>query len=126
MTFRAFILSLAACIAMAPPAAVAQQPSPPSSSLSLEQQTLLRCSAAFAIGARRQAEGDPQALGWPPLAERGSEYFVRASAKVMDEAGLTREAIIQALSGEARALGEAGALERVMPACLLSLESSGL
>ena len=47
-------------------------------------------SAAFALVANRQESGDPSVQQYPPLKERGGEFFVRASARVMDEAGLDR------------------------------------
>ena len=52
------------------------------------------------------------------LAERGREFFVRASAQVMDEAGLDREQISAALSAEAQDLWDSGSLAEVMPVCL--------
>ena len=87
---------------------------------------LLRCSAAFALVAYRQGTGDAEAAQYPPLKERGSEFFVRASARVMDEAGLDRAAVTAALQGEAQALLQGGTLAAVMPACLSALEATGL
>lgn len=101
---------------------VAAQPT----QVSLEHRMLLRCSAAFALGARLQAEGDPAALAFPPLAQRGGEFFVRASARVMDEAGLDRAAIAEALRREAQVLVEAGTLGEIMPPCLDMLEAAGI
>lgn len=94
--------------------------------LSLEHRMLVRCSAAFALAANRQAAHDPEALAWPALKERGSEFFVRASARVMDEAGLDRAGIAEVLAGEARALAAEGELARTMPACLAALEAAQL
>ncbi len=85
---------------------------------------LLRCSAAFALVARRQAAGEADALGWPPLGQRGSEFFVRASAKVMDEAQLDRAGIAAALQTAAQGLLAPGALVAIMPPCLAALELS--
>jgi len=126
------ILSLAAMLLAVP--AQAQAPASPSAAtvegkatvLSLEHRMLLRCSAAFALMAHRQAEGDQAALAYPPLQQRGQEFFVRASVQVIDEAGLDRAAISAALTEEALALQEGEALEQVMPACLAALESAGL
>ena len=98
----------------------------PPRELSLEHRMLLRCSAAFALVANRQATGDPTAAEYPPLKERGSEYFVRASARVMDEAGLDRSAVDAALRAEAQALLQGGTLAAVMPACLSALEAARL
>jgi hypothetical protein len=87
---------------------------------------LLRCSAAFAIVAKRQEAGDAQAKAWPPLAQRGSEFFVRASARVMDEAQLDQAGIAAALTAEARMLTQGNELEKIMPGCLATLDASGL
>ena len=96
----------------------------PSSELSLEHRMLLRCSAAFALVAQRQAAGEAAALAYPPLRERGGEF--RASARVMDEAGLDRAGITAALTEEARDLLKDGTLTAVMPVCLSALEAAGL
>ena len=112
------IALMLAAVAMAAPATA--QPS----RLSLEHKMLLRCSAAFALVATRQAAGDAEALRFPPLAERGKEYFARASARVMDEAHLDRAEIAQALETEARALVQGGGLAAIMPVCLSALEAS--
>lgn len=113
---------LAAALFAAP--AAAQVPAAPQ--LSLEHRMLVRCSAAFALVAHRQGTGDAAALQYPPLKERGSEFFVRASARVMDEAGLDRAAIGEALKAEAQALAGGGALSAVMPVCLTALDAAGL
>jgi len=106
---------LALALLAVPAAGMAQAP------LSLEHRMLLRCSAAFAITANRQASGEADALAYPALAARGREYFVRASARVMDEAGLDRGAVAQALETEARDLVANGTLAQVMPVCLALL-----
>ncbi|OCC22874.1 hypothetical protein MB02_13940 [Croceicoccus estronivorus] len=90
------------------------------------QQFKLRCAAAFAQVAAGQARGDAALADYPPLAERGREYFVRASAQVMNAAGMTREELQSALQEQAAALAEPGRLDAMMPACLASLEASGL
>lgn len=113
---------LLALLAAAP---LQAQPAP-SSELSLEHRMLLRCSAAFALVAQRQAAGEAAALAYPPLRERGGEFFVRASARVMDEAGLDRAGITAALTEEARELLKDGTLTAVMPVCLSALEAAGL
>jgi len=108
--------------------------SPPPLQPTLEQATLLRCSAAFAIIASDQARGDESALAYPPLGERGMEYFVRSSARLMDELALTRESLQDLLAAEVVRLREpSGSADRpgamvdaVMQPCLLSLEASGL
>lgn len=87
---------------------------------------MLRCSAAFAIVARQQADGRAEAKRYPAMEPRGKEFFVRASAQLMDEAKLTREQVQAALQAEAKDLSAPGKLDAVMPACLLSLDASGL
>lgn len=85
---------------------------------------LLRCSAAFALVANRQAAGDPEMNRYPSLRERGAEFFVRASARVMEQAGLDRTAISAALTAEARSLAAPGELARTMPPCLSMLDAA--
>ncbi len=104
-------------------APVSAQVAPPPQ-LSLEHRMLLRCSAAFALVAHRQATGDASVQQYPPLKERGSEFFVRASARVMDEARLDRDAISEALRLEANSLLHGGTLAAIMPVCLSALEAS--
>lgn len=94
--------------------------------LSVEHRMKLRCSAAFALVAARQAAGDEAALRHPPLATRGKEYFVIASAEVMDAAKLDRAGINAMLTHEALDLVDKGTIEAIMPACLQSLAASGL
>jgi hypothetical protein len=118
-------LALLAAAVMATSATAQTAPAAPKS-LTLEHRMLLRCSAAFALLANRQAANDPAAQAWPALGKRGSEFFVRASARVMDEAQLDRAAIAEALTVEARSLAAGGTLSQVMPACLATLEASGL
>ena len=116
---------LAAVSAVLLAAGVAAQDTPrPEPSLSMEQRTALRCSAAFAIVSTLQARGE--ATEYPALGKRGREFFVRSAARIMDEAGLTRADLGAAMQGEALALSSDGALERTMPACLLLLDASGV
>lgn len=108
----AFLAALALTIVPLP--ASAQQ----APDFSLEHRMLLRCSAAFALAAQGQADGDAGALAWPDLSVRGREFFVRASAQVMDEAGLGRAAIQSRLLDEAGEIVAAGTLAQVMQVCL--------
>ena len=62
-------LPLLAALLLAAPAAAQTTPAKP---LSLEHRMLLRCSAAFAIVAKRQEAGDGQAKAWPPLTGEAS------------------------------------------------------
>lgn len=102
---------------IAPP--VAAQDAVPQ--LTLEQRMLLRCSAAFALVAEGQANGNAAAQQYPAMAERGREFFVRASARVMEEAGLDRNQISAALSAEAQDIWDNGTLDEVMSPCLALL-----
>jgi hypothetical protein len=95
--------------------------SPQEAPLSLEHRMLLRCSAAFATVAQGQAQGSAEALAFPDLRQSGREFFVRASAQVMDEAGLNREQIAAALTNEAQQLRDGDTLEQIMPVCLALL-----
>lgn len=104
-------IAIAALLAAAPTFAQASQ-------LSLEQRMLLRCSAAFAMVAHGQENANAAALQYPDLAERGRDFFVRASARVMDEAGLSREALAQVMQAEAQDLWDNDTLDQVMPVCL--------
>ena len=99
---------------------------PPPPELTLDQRTALRCAAAFALGAEAQARGDPQAAELPPLGQRGREYFVRLSARIMDETGLPREAIARVLAQEAETLVRTGQRHAAVPPCLILLDAAGL
>ena len=107
-------------------AAVLAAPAAAQRELSLEHRMMLRCSAAFALVAHRQETGDASAQQYPPLKERGSKYFVHASAKVMEQAGLDRPAITAALQTEARALLQGQTLAAIMPVCLSALDAAGI
>jgi hypothetical protein len=108
-------------------AALALQTAPAAPpNLSQEGRALLRCSAAFALVSRRQANGDPAAQRWPALETRGREFFVRSLAQLMDQTGLDRDGIAWLAGIEAKALADSGETDKVMPACLLMLEASGV
>lgn len=97
----------------------------PAEELSLEQRTALRCSAAFAIVSTAQEQGGVSE--YPSLDQRAREFFVRSSARIMDEAGLDRAGITALMQAEAQDLvGTPGRLDAVMPACLALLDASGL
>lgn len=124
------LASLASAQTPAPPPAPA--PSPPDlSKLTSEHRAALKCSAAFAIVASEQQRGLDSALAWPPLAFRGKEYFVRSSARVMDEAGLTQEQVrdllvadVAALQQQATRTGDPdGTVNAVMKPCLSLLDA---
>jgi hypothetical protein len=125
---KPFAASLA-LLSLAVPAA-AQDARP----MTLEQTMLLRCSAAFAIVANEQARGAPGAAAYPALKDRGKQYFVRASARLMDELSLTREQIAARLKAEVESQQRAATsatnpkayVDGVMQPCLTALDASGL
>lgn len=112
------ILTALAIIA-APAPAVAQTAMP---ELSLEHRMLVRCSAAFALVARGQETGNAEALRYPDIRESGSEFFVRAGARLMDEAGLDRAQLTTALSQAAQEMQDSDTIGDIMPACLAILD----
>jgi hypothetical protein len=108
-------------------AALALQAAPAAPpNLSQEDRALLRCSAAFALVAEGQAKGNAAAKKWPPVEVRGREFFVRALARLMDATGLDRGGISQLVGAEAQAIWDNGEVEKVMPACLVMLDASGV
>lgn len=115
---------IAAALALAATAPLTAQEAAPQ--LDLEQKTLLRCSAAFALAANMQERGDRSLGEIPELRARGQEYFVRAMASLMDRTGLGREAVSALLKTEVGMLAQGDTLAKAMPACLASLEASGL
>lgn len=121
-------LLAASLILLAVPATAQDMPR-----LSIEQQTLLRCSATFALVAGEQAKGDAQALRYPALAERGQEYFVRTAATLTDQLSVPRETVMQLLNREVERVqkersggNRAEITDRIMRTCLTSLIASGL
>ena len=128
MTFVRTLLLLPAVLAAVP--AAAQEPPP----FTLEHRMLLRCSAVFAIVAGEQQRGVASALAYPALGERGREYFVRASARLMDDLKLTREQVEASLRAEVEGLQKAttdggdpaATIDAVMQPCLSALGASGL
>jgi len=119
---RSFIATLLA-VAAAPLAA--QQPAP-APQLTAEQQTLLHCSATFALVSGRQHAGDKAALAFPDVTTRGREYFVRALVELMDQAHLDHDTVAKLVQQEAARLQDSPELLAGMPACLASLEASKL
>jgi hypothetical protein len=81
---------------------------------------------AFAMTAYAQGHGDEAAQAYPPLGERGQEFFVRSSAQVMDDAGLEPEQMAAVHEREAIELRDSGQIDEIMPVCLQLLEQSGL
>jgi hypothetical protein len=73
-----------------------------------------------------QASGDAKALELPSMGERGREFFVRTTAKLMDETGLTRANIAALLAAEAERFQDPELLGATMPACLLMMSAAGI
>ena len=94
--------------------------------LDLEQHTAARCAVAFALAAEAQSRGAPEAASLPPLAQRGREYFVRVSARLMDDLGLDRQQVSELMGAQARSLSRAGDAPAVARACLPFLEAAGI
>ncbi|MFM6930860.1 MAG: hypothetical protein ACKOUT_01295 [Novosphingobium sp.] len=105
LLFPALLLSALPAAAQAPMAAP---------KLNLAQETSLRCSAAFGLIAYDQKRGAPGADAFPPLGERGREFFVRTTARLMDETGASRETV-QALLKVRVAELQKGAMESANP-----------
>lgn len=123
------ILLAAALAAVLPMTASAQDTAPapfdPAAvKLSMENKTLLRCSAAFALVSYGQENGNEASLAWPKLDPRGQEFFVRSLAKLMDDSGLDREQVSALASKEAQRLLDENQVDAVMPACLSLLETA--
>ena len=74
-----------------------------------------------------QRAGEDGAAGYPVMAERGQEFFVRTTARLMDELGADRRTIMGLVMREHAALAETPEqLDEVMPACLMLLDAAGL
>jgi hypothetical protein len=116
-----FLAPLALSLAQA--AAVAQ----PLPDLTLEQSSALRCSVAFGLVHQGQKAGNADFSNYPAMAERGQEFFVRTTARLMDDLGADRDTIMALVVRETQSLSDTpGRLDEVMPACLLLLDASGL
>jgi hypothetical protein len=95
--------------------------------------TALRCSAAFGIIASEQQRGVTASLkDYPPLGQRGREFFVQTGARLMDEQKLTREQVqmrfkaeVDKLQAEAISAPDPAAMVRaVMVPCLALLDAT--
>ncbi|MEP3049851.1 MAG: hypothetical protein ABJP48_10160 [Erythrobacter sp.] len=123
--FLAALLALQSTGAAQAPETEASSPQP-LPQLSSENRAVVRCSAAFALLAQRQSQGETSSQQWPELGERGREFFVRSIAGLMDDTGLGRPEVASLMTGEAQRLLSADEVDSVMPACLLLLNSSGV
>lgn len=124
LAWAAGMKTILACLALvALPLSATAQPAP---TLDLDHRLLLRCSATFALVANRQAAGEGWAQAFPAMAERGREFFVLASAQVLDEARISPEELNRLLRAEAQSLVTHDQIAAMMPVCLPILEQSGL
>jgi hypothetical protein len=114
----------------------ATQSAPPITSFSqlpIMDAAAPRCGVAFAVIGRWQQTDDPRGAGFPDMeAIGGREFFVQAMAGLMDRRALDREALIalvkrevETLDGEDTGAGT-GAVEAMMPACLMMKDAAGL
>lgn len=87
-----------------------------------ELQTGLRCAALFSIVAGEQARQG--ASDWPPLQQRGREFFVRVSARVMDAGKLDRPALQTVMQAEAAALRSPDRRAALKVPCLAMLDAN--
>lgn len=98
--------------------------------LPIEQAASARCAIAFATVSRWQKAGDERGKAYPDMeAGGGREFFVRVMARLMDEAGLTRENIAALSVNEAQRNDSpegAARLAQMMPACELMKSAAGL
>lgn len=122
-------LALQAAPAAPPPAA------PPERAITLDQLPIAqaaaaRCAIAFATVSRWQKAGDPRGAAYPDMeAGAGREFFVQVMAKLMDEAGLTRDNVIALAFGGVEDHDKPDGAERVaalMPACQTMKSAAGL
>lgn len=109
--------------------------SPPSlaplelSQLPVTQSAAPRCAIAMALVGERQRQGDERAREWPDM--QGSdtrEFFVQSMAKLMDDRGLDRPALLDLLGRETQRLKGEGddQIATMMPACLMMKQAAGL
>ena len=114
MTSRFLLVPL---LLAATPLAAAPRP------LTGEERMGLTCAGAFAMVAAGQARGDAAMGQYPPLAQRGREYFVRLAAQLMDDAGLDQAGLRAAAEAQAAPLRRTG-IAPVMPSCLRALDEA--
>lgn len=124
---RHSLVALAVALAAAPLLSQPQfqpqpQPAPSPRPLTADEHAALRCAATFAIIAAQQAHGDRAVASYPPLAQRGREFFVITGARLIDNAGLDDAGVKAAAEAEA-----AGARMQdtaaIMPFCLKLLDA---
>lgn len=99
------------------------------SQLPLEQAAAARCGVVFAMTEGLQQAGDARAKELPDIKSgNGREFFVRAMAKIMEDQGLDREAVLAMVAREVESLSsdEYARVFELMPTCLVMKENAGL
>lgn len=94
--------------------------------------TSVNCAVVFGVIASEQQRGAPGADRFPPLAERGKEFFVQVGARLIDEQRLTRdqararfEARAMTVQGDlAAAPDPAARLREIAVPCLTLLDAA--
>jgi len=87
-----------------------------------ELQTGLRCAALFSVVSAEQARGG--ARDWPPITQRGREFFVRVSARAMDAGRLDRPALQALMRNEVAAVRKAETRAALKAPCLVMLDAA--
>lgn len=128
------ILAAALALQDTPAPARVDPPAPPGGvridQLPIEQAAAARCAIAFAAVSRWQTVGDARGQAYADMAGGGGrEFFVRVMAKLMDEAGLTREDVValtaRGVEEHDRPGGDAR-ISAMMPACRAMKSAAGL
>ena len=96
--------------------------------LTMEQQTSFRCGVAFGLLAGAQKAGLEEAMAYPAIEPRGQEFFVRVTARIMEDERFTREVLKGLVDAELDHFGfdSFATVEAVLPACLTLLDASGI
>ena len=116
-------LLLALALGATPVQALSAAPQP---QLTMAQQTSLKCAIALSVGSELQRRHDPAATDWPPLADRSREFFVRVMAQIMDDTGMTQDAVAALVREQAKGLADRAVLTRAMPGCITLMGDSGI
>ncbi len=133
--FLAPALALSALALQDAPAPTPADPPASSATLNIEQLPIeqaaaTRCAIAFATVSRWQKTGDRRGSAYPDAeAGGGREFFVRVMAKLMDDAELSREGVVDLASREVAVYESPEGTERLaamMPACQMMKSAAGL
>lgn len=126
------LLAAALALQTAPALPPADPPAPAITidQLQIEQAAAARCAIAFATVSRWQKADDPRGESYPNMETGGGrEFFVQVMAKLMDEAGLTRDNVIALAFDGVEDHNKSDGAERVaamMPACQAMKSAAGL